>query len=89
MSPKVMLFDEPTSALDPELRREVLVVMPHLAGEDMTMLVVTHEMHFARDVGSRLAFMDRGEILEEAVPEQFFSSPHSERARRFLQQFED
>jgi ABC-type polar amino acid transport system ATPase subunit len=89
MSPKVMLFDEPTSALDPELRREVLVVMRHLAGEGMTMLVVTHEMHFARDVGSRLAFMDRGEILEEAVPEQFFASPRTERARRFLQQFED
>ena len=89
MSPKVMLFDEPTSALDPELRREVLVVMRHLAGEGMTMLIVTHEMHFARNVGSRLAFMDRGEIVEETLPEQFFSSPRTERARRFLQQFED
>ena len=66
MSPKVMLFDEPTSALDPELRREVLVVMRQLAVEGMTMMVVTHEMSFARNVGSRLAFMDRGEIVEEA-----------------------
>ena len=67
MSPKVMLFDEPTSALDPELRREVLVVMRQLASEGMTMMVVTHEMNFARNVGSRLAFMDHGEIVEEAV----------------------
>ena len=66
MSPKVMLFDEPTSALDPELRREVLVVMRQLAAEGMTMMVVTHEMNFARNVGSRLAFMDHGEIVEEA-----------------------
>jgi polar amino acid transport system ATP-binding protein len=89
MSPKVMLFDEPTSALDPELRREVLVVMRQLAGEGMTMMVVTHEMGFARNVGSRLAFMDHGEIVEEAVPAQFFSAPKTERAQRFLQQFED
>jgi ABC-type polar amino acid transport system ATPase subunit len=89
MSPKVMLFDEPTSALDPELRREVLVVMRQLAGEGMTMMVVTHEMNFARNVGSRLAFMDHGEIVEEAVPAQFFSSPKTDRAKRFLQQFED
>ncbi len=67
MSPKVMLFDEPTSALDPELRREVLVVMRQLAGEGMTMLVVTHEMGFARNVGSRVVFMDHGEIVEEAI----------------------
>jgi len=89
MSPKVLLFDEPTSALDPELRREVLVVMRQLAREGMTMMVVTHEMNFARNVGSRLAFMDRGEIVEETVPAKFFSAPNSERAKRFLQQFED
>ena len=89
MSPKVMLFDEPTSALDPELRREVLVVMRQLAGEGMTMMVVTHEMNFARNVGSRLAFMDHGEIVEEGAPAQFFSAPRTERARRFLQLFED
>jgi ABC-type polar amino acid transport system ATPase subunit len=89
MSPKVLLFDEPTSALDPELRREVLVVMRQLAREGMTMMVVTHEMNFARNVGSRLAFMDRGEIVEETVPAQFFSTPKTERAKRFLQQFED
>jgi ABC-type polar amino acid transport system ATPase subunit len=89
MSPKVMLFDEPTSALDPELRREVLVVMRQLAAEGMTMMVVTHEMNFARNVGSRLAFMDHGEIVEEGVPAQFFSAPRTERAKRFLQLFED
>jgi polar amino acid transport system ATP-binding protein len=89
MSPKVMLFDEPTSALDPELRREVLVVMRQLAAEGMTMMVVTHEMGFARNVGSRLAFMDRGEIVEETVPAQFFDAPKTDRAKRFLQQFED
>lgn len=89
MSPKVMLFDEPTSALDPELRREVLAVMRQLAAEGMTMLVVTHEMGFARHVGSRVVFMDRGEIVEEGAPIAFFSSPKTERAQRFLQQFED
>ncbi len=89
MSPKVLLFDEPTSALDPELRREVLVVMRQLAREGMTMMVVTHEMNFARNVGSRLAFMDQGEIVEETVPREFFSAPKTERAKRFLQQFED
>jgi ABC-type polar amino acid transport system ATPase subunit len=89
MSPKVLLFDEPTSALDPELRREVLVVMRELAREGMTMMVVTHEMNFARNVGSRLAFMDRGEIVEETVPREFFAAPKTERAKRFLQQFED
>jgi ABC-type polar amino acid transport system ATPase subunit len=89
MSPKVLLFDEPTSALDPELRREVLVVMRQLAAEGMTMMVVTHEMNFARNVGSRVAFMDHGEIVEEAAPGDFFSAPKSERARRFLQQFEE
>ena len=89
MSPKVLLFDEPTSALDPELRREVLVVMRELAAEGMTMVVVTHEMNFARKVGSRVAFMDHGEIVEEAAPTDFFSTPKTERARRFLRQFED
>jgi ABC-type polar amino acid transport system ATPase subunit len=89
MSPKVLLFDEPTSALDPELRREVLVVMRQLAAEGMTMIVVTHEMNFARNVGSRVVFMDHGEIVEEAAPGDFFCAPKSERARRFLKQFED
>jgi len=89
MSPKVMLFDEVTSALDPELRREVLLVMRQLAREGMTMLVVTHEMGFARHVGTRTVFMDRGEIVEEAPGAAFFDAPQTERARRFLQQFED
>src|SRR5436189_1041769 len=89
MSPKVLLFDEATSALDPELRREVLLVMRQLALEGVTMLVGTHEMTFARNVGSRVAFMDHGEIVEETVPAQFFSAPKTERAKRFLQLFED
>ncbi len=89
MSPQVMLFDEPTSALDPELRREVLLVMRQLAAEGMTMLVVTHEMGFARHVGKRLVFMDRGEIVEDTAPATFFTAPATERAQRFLQQFED
>jgi len=89
MAPKVMLFDEPTSALDPELRREVLTVMRQLAREGMTMLVVTHEMNFARQVGRRVVLMDRGEIVEEAPPSTFFSAPSTERAARFLAQIED
>ncbi len=89
MNPKVMLFDEVTSALDPELRREVLLVMRQLAGEGMTMLVVTHEMGFARNVGSRVVFMDDGRIVEEAAPASFFGAPSTERAQRFLQQFEE
>ncbi len=89
MSPKVMLFDEATSALDPELRREVLSVMRQLAAEGMTMMVVTHEMGFARHVGTRVVFMDKGEIVEEGDPAKFFAAPETERARRFLQQFED
>jgi ABC-type polar amino acid transport system ATPase subunit len=89
MSPKVMLFDEPTSALDPELRREVLTVIRQLALEGMTMLVVTHEMNFARHVATRSVFMDRGEVVEEAPGAAFFDSPKTERARRFLQQFEE
>jgi ABC-type polar amino acid transport system ATPase subunit len=89
MSPKVMLFDEPTSALDPELRREVLTVIRQLAQEGMTMLVVTHEMNFARHVATRSVFMDRGEVVEEAPGSAFFDAPKTERARRFLQQFEE
>jgi ABC-type polar amino acid transport system ATPase subunit len=89
MNPKVILFDEPTSALDPELRIEVLMVMRQLASEGMTMMVVTHEMGFARNVGSRVAFMDHGEIVEEGAPKQFFVAPKSERAHRFLKQFEE
>ncbi|MCX7365486.1 MAG: amino acid ABC transporter ATP-binding protein [Alphaproteobacteria bacterium] len=89
MSPKVLLFDEATSALDPELRREVLLVMRQLAREGMTMLVVTHEMGFARHVGTRTVFMDRGEIVEEAPGAAFFEAPKTERAQRFLQQFEE
>jgi polar amino acid transport system ATP-binding protein len=89
MSPKVLLFDEPTSALDPELRKEVLMVIRQLADEGMTMLVVTHEMGFARQVGTRVVFMDAGEIVEEASPESFFTKPSSERAMRFISQFQD
>ena len=79
-----MLFDEPTSALDPEMINEVLDVMKSLAAEGMTMLVVTHEMGFARSVADRVVFMDAGQIVEEAPPAQFFSAPDSERARDFL-----
>ena len=89
MSPKVLLFDEPTSALDPELRQEVLLVMRQLAGEGMTMLVVTHEMGFARQVGTRVVFMDAGEIVEEAPPETFFTAPSTERAKRFISQLQN
>jgi len=89
MQPKVMLFDEATSALDPELKREVLLVMKALAAEGMTMLVVTHEMGFARNVGSRIVFMDQGEIVEEGAPGAFFDDPQTDRAKRFLRQFED
>ena len=84
MDPKIMLFDEPTSALDPEMINEVLDVMKSLAAEGMTMLVVTHEMGFARSVADRVVFMDAGQIVEEAPPAQFFSTPDSERARDFL-----
>jgi ABC-type polar amino acid transport system ATPase subunit len=86
MSPKIMLFDEPTSALDPEMVKEVLDVMVELALSGMTMLVVTHEMGFARRVADRMIFMDRGEIIEEAPPDTFFSSPRSDRTRAFLGQ---
>jgi polar amino acid transport system ATP-binding protein len=87
MSPKVILFDEVTSALDPELTQEVLQVMRALARDGMTMIIVTHEMDFARDVSSRVVFMDNGRIVEEAVPGAFFARPATERARRFLQKF--
>jgi general L-amino acid transport system ATP-binding protein len=84
MEPKVMLFDEPTSALDPEVIGEVLDVMVHLAHEGTTMVVVTHEMGFAREVSDRVVFMDHGEVLEEGPPEQFFSQPRHERLQTFL-----
>jgi general L-amino acid transport system ATP-binding protein len=86
MKPKMMLFDEPTSALDPEMIKEVLDVMVELADEGMTMVCVTHEMGFARTVADRILFMDRGEIVEEAPPEEFFTAPKCERARAFLGQ---
>ena len=85
MHPKVMLFDEPTSALDPEMIGEVLDVMTSLAADGMTMVVVTHEMNFARRVASRVIFMDSGSILEENAPDEFFTNPRTERARAFLQ----
>ncbi|HXG53260.1 MAG TPA: amino acid ABC transporter ATP-binding protein [candidate division Zixibacteria bacterium] len=84
MKPKIMLFDEPTSALDPEMIKEVLDVMTALAGEGMTMVVVTHEMGFARRVAHRVVFMDGGEIVEQDRPESFFAAPKSARARQFL-----
>ncbi|HET9750414.1 MAG TPA: amino acid ABC transporter ATP-binding protein [Casimicrobiaceae bacterium] len=86
MNPKVMLFDEPTSALDPEMVKEVLDTMIDLANEGMTMLVVTHEMNFARSVADRVIFMDRGEIVEAAPPKEFFDNPKHERTRAFLGQ---
>jgi glutamate transport system ATP-binding protein len=84
MDPKVMLFDEPTSALDPEMINEVLDVMTALAREGMTMVVVTHEMGFARRAADRVVFMDAGAVVEEATPEEFFSAPKTERAQDFL-----
>jgi putative glutamine transport system ATP-binding protein len=84
MKPKIMLFDEPTSALDPEMVGEVLDVMKTLARVGMTMVVVTHEMGFAREVADRVVFMDQGQIVEEATPAEFFASPREERARAFL-----
>ena len=84
MAPKVMLFDEPTSALDPEMVNEVLAVMTSLAGEGMTMVVVTHEMGFARRAANRVVFMADGSVVEDAAPDEFFSNPKSNRARDFL-----
>ena len=84
MKPEVMLFDEPTSALDPELREEVLNVMRRLVEEGMTMIVVTHEMQFAREMADRVVFFDGGQVAEEGPPEQIFSDPRGERTREFL-----
>ena len=84
MQPEIMLFDEPTSALDPEMVGEVLDVMKNLAKSGMTMLVVTHEMGFAREVGSRILFMDEGKILEQGTPEDIFDNPQNDRTREFL-----
>jgi polar amino acid transport system ATP-binding protein len=84
MNPKIMLFDEPTSALDPEMINEVLDVMRNLAREGMTMVVVTHEMGFAREVASHITFMDAGQIVERAAPAIFFTNPQNERTRQFL-----
>ena len=86
MRPKIMLFDEPTSALDPEMIKEVLDVMVDLAGTGMTMLVVTHEMGFARQVAHRVIFMDEGQIVEQNEPEEFFNNPKSDRTQLFLSQ---
>ncbi len=86
MNPKVMLFDEPTSALDPEMVGEVLDVMKQLAREGMTMVVVTHEMGFAREVADRVLFMDEGKIVEVGTPEHFFTNPQEERTKLFLKQ---
>ena len=87
MNPEVMLFDEVTAALDPEMVREVLDVMLELAEQGMTMVIVTHEMQFARAIADRIIFLDRGHIVEEASPEEFFTSPKTQRARDFLQTF--
>ena len=84
MKPEALLFDEPTSALDPEMVGEVLKVMKDLAKEGMTMIVVTHEMGFAREVANRVVFLDGGEFVEEASPEEFFENPKSERLKNFL-----
>ncbi len=86
MNPRVMLFDEPTSALDPEMIGEVLKVMKDLALSGMTMMVVTHEMGFAREVADRVVFIDQGQILEEAPPEEFFANPKHDRTKQFLKQ---
>ncbi len=86
MNPRVMLFDEPTSALDPEMVGEVLKVMRDLATSGMTMMIVTHEMGFAREVAERIVFLDQGTILEEASPDEFFNNPKHDRSRQFLNQ---
>jgi len=86
MDPKIMLFDEPTSALDPEMVGEVLDVMKNLAREGMTMVVVTHEMGFAREVADRVLFMDQGKLVEEGTPEHFFTNPQEDRTKLFLKQ---
>ena len=86
MNPQIMLFDEPTSALDPEMIKEVLDVMTQLAEEGMTMLVVTHEMGFAKTVADQMIFMDEGKIVEQASPKEFFTSPKNDRTKLFLSQ---
>jgi len=86
MNPNIMLFDEPTSALDPEMIKEVLDVMIDLAEGGMTMIVVTHEMGFAKTVADRMVFMDEGKIVEQATPDKFFNSPESDRTKLFLSQ---
>ena len=86
MNPKIMLFDEPTSALDPEMVKEVLDTMVSLANDGMTMLCVTHEMGFAREVADRIVFMDEGQIVEMNEPEQFFKNPQHQRTKLFLSQ---
>jgi len=86
MKPKIMLFDEPTSALDPEMIGEVLDVMKTLAKDGMTMLVVTHEMGFAREVADRVVFMDDGNIIEIGTPDELFNNPRNERLKQFLRQ---
>ena len=86
MNPDIMLFDEPTSALDPEMIKEVLDVMIQLAEEGMTMLVVTHEMGFAKTVADQMIFMDEGRIVEQATPDEFFNNPKSDRTKLFLSQ---
>lgn len=85
MTPDIMLFDEPTSALDPEMVKEVLEVMKELAQSGMTLMIVTHEMGFAKEVADRVIFMDDGKIVEDANPVEFFESPSSQRAQDFLQ----
>ena len=87
MRPELLLFDEATSALDPELVGEVLTVMEDLSREGMTMVVVTHEMHFAREAADEIVFLDRGHVVEHSPPEQFFNNPSSERVKQFLQRF--
>jgi general L-amino acid transport system ATP-binding protein len=86
MMPRIMLFDEPTSALDPEMIKEVLDTMIELADDGMTMIVVSHEMGFARQVADRVIFMDEGQIVEQNEPEEFFNNPQSERTKLFLSQ---
>ncbi|MBQ4252064.1 MAG: amino acid ABC transporter ATP-binding protein, partial [Erysipelotrichaceae bacterium] len=87
MGPKLMLFDEPTSALDPEMVQEVLNVMRDLANEGLTMIVVTHEMRFAREVADRIVFMDEGVIVEDGTPQQIFTNPQSRRTAEFLKAY--
>ncbi|MDP7318217.1 MAG: ATP-binding cassette domain-containing protein, partial [SAR324 cluster bacterium] len=86
MNPKIMLFDEPTSALDPEMIKEVLDVMVELAESGMTMIVVTHEMGFARTVADQMIFMDEGELIEQNTPHEFFNNPQNDRTKLFLSQ---